>query len=68
MKKLFLKAIMPVGVILLAAASPALAQQKKVAIANMGPHGSPEQVLEHSAMIQIAAMLAMEPDRYARLI
>src|SRR5262245_23886598 len=30
---------------MLLAANPALAQQKKVAIANMGPHGSLEQVI-----------------------
>src|SRR5262245_24543847 len=49
MKKLMLKVIALsvatlFGAMLLTAASPALAQQKKVAIANMGPHGSLEQV------------------------
>ncbi|MET0866856.1 MAG: ABC transporter substrate-binding protein [Pseudorhodoplanes sp.] len=44
MKKLMLNLLAPLGAVLLAA-SPALAQPKKVAIANMGPHGSLEQVI-----------------------
>ena len=38
MKKSLLNLMAPLGALLLVA-SPAFAQQKKVAIANMGPHG-----------------------------
>ncbi len=44
MKKLMLSMIAPLGALLLAT-GPAFAQPKKVAIANMGPHGSLEQVI-----------------------
>ena len=44
MHKLLLKLMAALGAMLLTA-SPTLAQPKKVAIANMGPHGSLEQVI-----------------------